>query len=831
MASSTLELNGGTLEVRSDAATVATGKNVYLSNGSNVFVDRAVGGTGLNGTVTFGALTFLDNENMAFNGRNGYGMSFTTSQITSTVDGPTTFTNNLSGLLSFTGNFWNYTETDTARTFTIAGNGNTTINGNILATGTTHSITKTGTGTLTLSGTGSTYTGATNINGGTLAISDFRAITNNTAAINIGTTTTAGTLSIVGNNLSLANVTTSKVINLAGTTGGATILANQTGTSPGLVLNANFTATGAGAKTLTLGGANVQDNTINGIIVDSTAATAVSKTGSGTWVLAGSNSYTGTTSILEGTLKLKANAASSTIINDLGLISLGLASNVQNSGGILEFVGQAGVNSVETLGTLIPATGATTIKLTPGAGGSASLVFNFLGTVAGGTGVNVVGSTGSNTVTITSASGFINPHIYFAGADFAYATAGVLRAPNYGVDVGTNTTASGPLVASSNNQVTGNIGGINTATISGLKILGSNTLTLNASQTLTIQYSVGAAGGIMVTGGSAVITGGSGITTGGAGDLVIRVDGVGDSLTLNSVVTSSTTGGLTKNGAGTLIIAGVNAQTGTTNINEGTVQLSGSGRLSGANVTTNVRTGAMLDLNGVSTGTAIGQFNGGGTITNSSVTAATLQVGNNNGTGIFSGTINDGPGVIHLTKVGTGAQTWSGLSTYSGVTTIGSTGLVSVTSLANIGTDSSIGRGNATSATTNAASLVFDGTTGGLNYTGSASVSIDRLFTLNGSAASSGAQIANASAINAALIFSNTGAIRFGANATVAQNLILGGASTADNQFNLQITDNVLLKTSVNKTGAGLWILGGANNTYTGTTTISDGILVAQDGS
>ena len=35
------------------------------------------------------------------------------------------------------------------------------------------------------------------------------------------------TLSVIGNNLTGANVMTSKVINLAGTTGGAIILANQ----------------------------------------------------------------------------------------------------------------------------------------------------------------------------------------------------------------------------------------------------------------------------------------------------------------------------------------------------------------------------------------------------------------------------------------------------------------------------------------------------------------------------------------------------------------------------------------------------------------------------
>ncbi|MFN9917373.1 MAG: autotransporter-associated beta strand repeat-containing protein, partial [Pirellulaceae bacterium] len=128
--------------------------------------------------------------------------------------------------------------------------------------------------------------------------------------------------------------------------------------------------------------------------------------------------------------------------------------------------------------------------------------------------------------------------------------------------------------------------------------------------------------------------------------MVIRVDGANDVLVIASTLTNGTTGGLTKNGAGTLVLsnANSNAQTGLTNINEGTLRLSGSGRISVANATLNLRNGATLDLTGVGTGTAIGQFNGAGTVANTSATAATLQVGNNNGAGTFSGNINQTSG-------------------------------------------------------------------------------------------------------------------------------------------------------------------------------------------
>lgn len=304
-------------------------------------------------------------------------------------------------------------------------------------------------------------------------------------------------------------------------------------------------------------------------------------------------------------------------------------------------------------------------------------------------------------------------------------------------------------------------------------------------------------------------------------------------------MTATTTGGLTKTGAGVLILSAVNAQTGQTNINEGTVRLSGAtSRLSGANASLNVRQGATLDLNGVSTGTAIFSLNGAGTITNSNATTATLTLGNNNGTGTFAGIIQNGPsggGVVNVTKTGTGGQTWSGLNTYTGVTTIASTGIVTVPNLANIGSASSIGAGVSTDDASNAASLVFTGTSttqgyGGISYTGRQSISINRLFTFNG-VASGGARIQNNSAINASLIFSNPAPLVFGAAATnIAQGLVLGGSSSGDNLFNPRITNNGTAVTNVYKSDAGLWILGNATNSYTGVTQINAGALRAVDG-
>ncbi len=830
-----ITINSATLEIRSDAPDFADRRVTFGSASPIFFVDREIGGSGLNQTVLFSnPLTIVattTTRTYTFNSRNGYGITFT-GNMASGSRGASTFTNNGNGEVAFNGSFWNTTNT-TGRTVTLTGAGDFRV-GSVLASGAAHSITKTGNGTLTMTGTGSTYTGATNINGGTVAITDFRAVTNNTAAINIGTTTTAGTLSIIGNNVSAANLTTSKVINLGGTTGGATLLANQTGTSPGLIFNASFTATGTGAKTLILGGTNTLDNDIRGAIVDNSATntTALTKNDPGTWMLSGSNTYSGATAITDGRLKIKANAATSTIINDNSPIAFLANGTSGSAGGILEFVGQNGINNVETLATPSFVAGAATLKLSPGAAGTASLIFTGNAGVGNAAGVNVLGSNASNTITLTGAgTGLVSPNVYFAGANFAYAQSDVLRAPEYGIDPGF-VTSGGGLTASSHNEITGSFSTAGMV-LSSLKIKGSNTLTLS-SGTLTVQASgAGSSGGILATDGSSVITGGSGISAGGAGALVFRVDGIIDVLTLETPLTSGTTGGFTKNGLGTLVIQGVNAQTGATNINEGTVQLSGSGRLSANSAAFNLRQNATLDLNGLTTSTgstssSIGAFNGAGTITNSSTTTANLTVGGGNGTGIFAGLIQDGVGEIDVTKRGTGGQTWSGLNTYTGITTIDSTGIVSVPNLSNLDQPSGIGRGDVLN---NAGSLVFTGASstqafGGLSYTGRDSIRIDRLFTFGGAAANSGARIQANGVNNATLIFNNFGALAFG-TADIAQGLVLGGASLGDNQFNPLISNNGTGIVSLYKSDAGLWILGNTANSYTGVTQINAGALRA----
>lgn len=825
---SAIDMNGGILEFRNDGnldfSVFAGGKNVYQRANSTFFVGPAESGAGVNGVTTLGTLRVAANTTGTFNSRNGFGVTLGVWTQESS-NNPNVVTNNMGGTLTFTGNAWNNNDTS-ARTLTIGGNGNTTINGFINATVSAHTLSKTGSGLLTIRGQGTSTLTAVNVQG-SLAITDFRSINNNTSNITLGNaSTTAGNL-IIGTDLTptVAGLTTSRPIVLNTTTVSPSIYANQPGTNP-VILNGAITRTTQTSGGLILGGSNTADNIINAGIPNAGTG-GVTKVGTGTWVLAGANAYTSTTTIANGTLKLKANAATSTILPATNTITFGANSGF--AGGTLEFVGQASVNNTQNLGTLNYASaGASTIKITPGASGSASLTFANVATGGAGT-LNIVGADfTTNKVTITQvnaaagADGILTRSIFWNGADYAYRQGGVLRAPNYGVDSGTSSTSSGPFTASSNSQMTGSFA-TNTVSVPTLKINGSHALTVNSGQTLTLS-----AGGLLSTGGIAELTG-LGTLALGSQAFVVRVNLPTDELVI-STGSLTGTGGLTKSGAGTLELAVANSRTGTTEIAEGTLRLSGTGTLSGANVTTNIRQGAVLDLNGVSTETSIGQFNNNGVVTNSSATAATIRLGNNNGTGTSYGIIQDGAGIINVTKSGTGGQSWLGSSTYTGVTTIGGTGLVTVNVLADGDVPSGIG-----AASNLASNLIFNGSTGGITYVGnrangllnlgSASASTDRLFTLAGTGATLSSTVSN----NNAIVWSNRGAIAHGV--TGPQTLILTGTSTGDNTFNPQLTDSGSGAdiTSLTKTAAGQWNLGNDSNTYSGLTTVNEGILALND--
>jgi autotransporter-associated beta strand protein len=139
-------------------------------------------------------------------------------------------------------------------------------------------------------------------------------------------------------------------------------------------------------------------------------------------------------------------------------------------------------------------------------------------------------------------------------------------------------------------------------------------------------------------------------------------------------------GTITKTGVGYIGFilngtSGVNGFTGLIDVQEGTLANNGSAWGSGAGLMDmNIASGAQFDLR--TQNVKIDALSGAGLIARSWTGTATLSVGNNDGSGDFSGTIQNlrpedsNGGVLAFTKTGGGTQTLSGSCTYTGATTV-----------------------------------------------------------------------------------------------------------------------------------------------------------------
>ncbi|MCW1923906.1 autotransporter-associated beta strand repeat-containing protein [Luteolibacter arcticus] len=213
---------------------------------------------------------------------------------------------------------------------------NQTLSGVISGSG---SLIKDNFGTLTLSGL-NTYSGTTRVRDGILSINSIKSVNGGPSAIGDVTTGSAGTIDLGSDDFTATlrytgpGDTSDRVINLAGTTGGGTI--DQSGSGV-LTLTGALTATGADSKTLTLTGTGT--GVLSGGIPDNapgTNLTSVVKNGTGTWILGGSNTYGGTTTIGAGILQFQQLA--SVPANDYSRISIANgATLVVNAGGAGQF--------------------------------------------------------------------------------------------------------------------------------------------------------------------------------------------------------------------------------------------------------------------------------------------------------------------------------------------------------------------------------------------------------------------------------------------------------------------------------------------------------------
>ena len=252
-ASSQLNLSG--------AIALGSGNNLTLGSASETGTVNTTGVIGGTGNVTAaGGTAVLGNSGNTFTGTVQVGSGATLQAGSSGALGNAANGLSLSGgTLQATATYslastHGITLVNGAGGGTIDTQGNTvTYNGVIAGTGTGDTLTKVGSGTLSLGGA-NTYKGATVINGGTLSTSASNVF-NTTSLLTI----TSGAFSLLGSSQTVGALSGAGTLNLG--SGGSLTLSGGSGTFSGTVSGSGMLTVGSGA-TLTLG-ASISNSSLN----------------------------------------------------------------------------------------------------------------------------------------------------------------------------------------------------------------------------------------------------------------------------------------------------------------------------------------------------------------------------------------------------------------------------------------------------------------------------------------------------------------------------------------------------------------------------------------
>ncbi|CAN5667549.1 autotransporter-associated beta strand repeat-containing protein [soil metagenome] len=529
-------------------------------------------------------------------------------------------------------------------------------------------ITKMGTGTQTFY-YGETYTGATNITNGTLALSGAGALSG-TTAVNI--TATSLNAPALGNfDISAISASSTAIGSLAGVSGATVYLAT---------------------KSLSFGGNN-SSTVYAGNIVGTTTAGGIIKTGTGTQVLSGTNTYLGTTTVSAGTLQFgkKVSLYNSTPASwtSTNLIVESGATLAFNVGGAGEF-DLTDINTLKALGTATGGfkTGSFLGLDTTGGNFTVSTAITNTNSNA-----NVIGLTklGSNTLTLSAANTYTGATTVSGGtlkldytsgntnklADGAalILNGGTVEIAN-GTGAYTETVVSTTLMAGTNNYVTRS--GSSTAVLQLNAINVGTGATVNFSvNDLATTDNLNNASGIL--GAWATVGNNWAYNFGGGNDGLIRAYTTYVDITRlgPSAIVDGTTNNVRIIDGGTS--GPITLALATTNIN--TLNQSASGGLATIDMTSKTLrlgvSGGVLVGSGagaLTIGTAVNQgtLTAGGNLTGVAGSLTFTNLSATNDITVNSVIANNGAGIVGLTKEGVGRLMLNGSNTYSGATTINS---------------------------------------------------------------------------------------------------------------------------------------------------------------
>ncbi len=667
-------LNGGSLRLRNDASTNFANDLTVTAN-STIDASRLTGTTPAVthalGTLAIGAST------LSFTGSNGAGLTlgavtlsgaatFDTSSANATlgaISGLFGWTKTGTGMLTLSaaGSYSGAT-TVSAGTLQLAGaNGVSSLSALTLASGTTFALNGYSDSIGSLAGSGAVQLGAGTLTAGANNSSTAYSgvLTGSGAFVKTGT----GVLTLSGANTftGATNVNAGTLrLGLASALAGATDLSVASGATLDLDSFNQSVGSLSGAGAVSLGsallsaGTNNLDTTFSGIL---SGPGGFTKTGSGTLTLSGANNFAGLTSVNAGVL-LAQNAsafggtASGTTVMAGAELRLGGAISINGESLTLEGNGVTGAGALRaTAGGSwtggITLAGDSTIGSDSGllsvgaiSLGTRALAFTGAGDIqANGviSGSGGVSKNGNGSLTLTAANTFTG---------LTSINTGVLRVQN---------SAALGATGVGNETVVANGAALQFIDPAGLTV-GNETITLNGS-------GVAGAGAIDVAAGDNIWNGNIVL----ASNSTIGIQLLDDSFILNGTLSES--GGarsLTKIGAGMLILAGSSTRTGATSINGGTLQLAAAERIHD-NSAVVVASGATFDLNDNSE--TVGSVAGAGTISLGVVgsSGTKLTAGGDGTSTTFSGVLT---GTGSLAKSGTGVLTLTGLNNFTGTTTV-----------------------------------------------------------------------------------------------------------------------------------------------------------------